>query len=143
MGHRVIQWSTGNVGYRSLRHLIRHPELELVGVHAHGEKKVGKDAAELCGLSQPTGVIATNDVDALLALDADVVVYTAKGETRPREVVPELDRILRSGKNVVSTSMIFLIYPPHADTAMRDPLERACKAGNATLYVNGIDPGFS
>ncbi|HEB90803.1 MAG TPA: dihydrodipicolinate reductase [Deltaproteobacteria bacterium] len=141
--HRVIQWGTGNVGFHSLRHVIRHPDLELVGVHAHGESKIGKDAAALCGLSEETGVIATNDVDALLALDADVVAYTVKAETRPHEVVPELERILASGKNVVSTSMIFLIYPKHADPSMREPLEKACSIGGSTFYVNGIDPGFS
>jgi hypothetical protein len=141
--HRVIQWSTGNVGYHSLRHIIRHPDLELVGVHAHSPHKIGKDAAALCGLPEQTGIIATNDVEALLALDADVVVYTVKGETRPHEVVPELERILSSGKNVVSTSMIFLIYPKHAKPEMRDPLEKACQIGGATLFVNGIDPGFS
>ena len=143
MGHRVIQWSTGNVGFHSLRHLIRHPELELVGVHAHSPNKIGVDAAALCGLSGETGVIATNDVDSLLGLDADVVVYTVKGETRPQEVVPELERILRSGKNVVSTAMIFLIYPPHAHPKLREPLEKACQVGGTTMYVNGIDPGFS
>jgi hypothetical protein len=141
--HRVIQWSTGNVGYHSLRHIIRHPDLELAGVHAHNPEKVGKDAAALCGLSQDTGVVATDDADALLALDADVVVYTVKGETRPHEVVPELERILSSGKNVVSTAMIFLVYPQHADASMREPLEKACQAGGTTLYVNGVDPGFS
>jgi hypothetical protein len=143
VGHRVIQWGTGNVGFYSLRHLIRHPALELVGVHAHSPAKQGKDAAALCGLPGETGVVATNDVDALLALDPDVVVYTVKAETRPHEVVPELERILRAGVDVVSTSMIFLIYPPHADPRMRDPLEKACREGGSTLYVNGIDPGFS
>lgn len=143
LGHRVIQWSTGNVGFHSLRHIIRHPELELVGVHAHSPAKVGRDAAALCGLPGETGVVATNDADALLALEADVVVYTVKGETRPHEVIPELERILRAGKNVVSTAMIFLIYPPHADPGMRESLEKACQEGGSTLYVNGIDPGFS
>jgi hypothetical protein len=141
--HRVIQWGTGNVGFHSLRHIIRHPDLELVGLHAHSRDKIGVDAAALCGLSDSTGIVATDDVDALLALDADAVVYTVKGETRPREVVPELERILASGKNVVSTAMIFLIYPKHANASMRDPLEKACQIGSATLFVNGIDPGFS
>ena len=143
MGHRVIQWSTGNVGYHSLRHIIRHPDLELIGVHAHSPAKVGRDAAELCGLEAKTGVIATNDVGALLALDADAVVYTVKGETRPDEVVRELEAILSSGKNVVSTAMIFLIYPPHAETRLTRPLEKACRTGRSTIFVNGIDPGFS
>ena len=71
MSHRVVQWGTGNVGYHSLRHLIRHPDMELVGVHAHNPAKIGKDAAELAGLSELTGVHATDDVDALLALKPD------------------------------------------------------------------------
>ena len=143
MSHRVIQWSTGNVGFHSLRHLIRHPELELVGVHAHSPAKIGKDAAELAGLSDATGVIATNDVDALLALKPDAVVYTVKGETRPQEVIPELERILSAGVNVVSTAMIFLIYPPFASDRIREPLEKACEQGGSTFFVSGIDPGFS
>jgi hypothetical protein len=143
MSHRVIQWGTGNVGFHSLRHIIRHPELELVGVHAHSSEKIGKDAAILCGLSEPTGVTATNDVDALLSLGADAVVYTVKGETRPHEVIPELERILASGANVASTSMIYLVYPSFADASMREPLEKACQQGSSSFYVNGMDPGFS
>jgi len=123
--------------------VIRHPELELVGLHAHSPQKIGKDAAALAGLTDKTGVIATNDVDALLALRPDAVVYTVKGETRPHEVIPELARILASGANVVSTSMIYLIYPPFADPRMREPLEKACAEGGSTLFVSGIDPGFS
>ena len=82
-------------------------------------------------------MIATNDIDALLSLGADVVVYTVKGETRPQEVIPELERILASGANVAATSMIFLVYPKFADASMREPLEKACKQGGTSLYVNG------
>jgi hypothetical protein len=146
MTYRVIQWSTGNVGYHSLRHILRNPGLELVGVHAHSPSKVGTDAAELADLTGEvgvTGIVATNDVDSLLAIDADVVVYTTQGETRPQEAVKEMAAILAAGKNIVSTAMIFLIYPPHAEAAMREPLEQACRQGGTTLFVNGIDPGFS
>lgn len=143
MRHRVVQWSTGNVGFHSLRHLIRHPDLDLVGVHAHSPEKIGKDAGELAGLDEKTGIVATNDTDALLALEPDCVVYTVKGETRPHEVIPELEKILSSGVNVVSTAMIFLIYPPFASRELREPLEKACAKGNATFFVSGIDPGFS
>ncbi len=143
MTHRVIQWGTGNVGFHSLRHLIRHPDFELVGVHAHSPEKVGKDAARLCGLPDETGIIATNDVEALLSLGADGVVYTVNAETRPHEVIPELERILASGANVASTSMIYLVYPTFASDRMREPLEKACQEGGSTFYVSGIDPGFS
>ena len=143
MTHRVIQWGTGNVGYWSLRHILAHPELELVGVHAHSPAKRGRDAAELCGWPRATGVVASGDVDALLGLDADVVVYTVHAETRPHEVVPELARILAAGIDVASTSLIFLVYPPAAPASLRAPLEEACRRGGSTLFTSGVDPGFS
>jgi len=143
MPHRVVQWGTGNVGVWSLRHLIRHPDFELVGLHAHSEHKLGKDAAELAGLGEKTGVEATNDVDALLALGPDCVVYTANGELRPQEAVADLARILRAGIDVVSCALIYLIHPPSASPELREPLEEACREGGSTLFVNGVDPGFS
>jgi 4-hydroxy-tetrahydrodipicolinate reductase len=105
MTHRVIQWSTGNVGAFALRAILRHPQLELAGLWVYGEKKEGRDAGELCGLDR-TGVPATRDVDAILALDADCVCYTAAADMRPMEAVDDICRILRSGKNVVSSSVV-------------------------------------
>src|SRR5215468_9494729 len=140
---RVIQWSTGNAGRKALRGILRHPELELVGVHAHAPDKVGRDAAELCGLAQPTGVRATDDAAALLALDADCVCYTAQGETRIRETIDDLCRILASGKNVVNTAIVSLVYPPFASPKLRTRLEEACAAGGTTFLTTGFDPGWS
>ena len=140
---RVIQWGTGNAGKKALAGILRHPELQLVGVHAHSPAKVGKDAAELCGLPTPTGVRATSDVDALLALDADCVCYTAQGETRIRETIDELCRILAAGKNVVNTAIVSLVYPPFASPKLRDRLEAACAQGKSTFFTSGFDPGWS
>ena len=72
---RVIQWTTGNIGRRSLHAIIGRPDMELVGVYAHGQDKVGVDAAELSGWPEPTGVTATDDIDALLALRPDACCY--------------------------------------------------------------------
>jgi hypothetical protein len=140
---RVIQFSTGNVGRQSLRAIIGRPDLELVGVHAAGSEKGGRDAAELCGLQRPTGIIATDDIDALVGLNADCVVYTSQGETRPMEAIKQMATFLSAGTNVVGTSMVWLVTPHHAEDWLRVPLEQACEAGNTSLYVNGIDPGFS
>jgi 2,4-diaminopentanoate dehydrogenase len=140
---RVIQYSTGNVGRHALRTLIERPDLELVGVHANGADKVGRDAAELCGLGEATGVVATDDIDALVALGADCVVYTSQAEMRPDAALDEISRFLAAGTNVVGTSLVWLVAPQHADEWLRTPVERACKTGNTSLYINGIDPGFS
>jgi 4-hydroxy-tetrahydrodipicolinate reductase len=142
MSHRVIQWSTGHVGTCALHGIIQHPDLELVGLWVHSESKAGRDAGELCGLP-PAGVAATNDADALLALDADVVSYTATADLRPWEAVEDICRILESGKNVVSSSLVQLLHPPKADQTMVDRLEAACKTGGTSMFTSGIDPGFA
>jgi 2,4-diaminopentanoate dehydrogenase len=72
--YRVVQWNTGNVGKSSLKSIAANPTLELVGCYAWSAEKVGRDAGELVGIP-PLGVAATNDVDALLALKPDCVVY--------------------------------------------------------------------
>ncbi len=66
---RIVQWSAGNVGRRSIIAIHNNPLLELVGCHVRGADKAGKDAGVLAGIG-PIGVIATSDVEALLALQA-------------------------------------------------------------------------
>src|SRR6185312_6246312 len=99
--YRVVQWATGNIGLRSLRAVIEHPDLELVGLYVYSEAKAGMDAGELCGLS-PVGVAATRDVDAILALRPDCVLYMGD-----RVDVDTICRLLESGANVVSTRSEF------------------------------------
>jgi hypothetical protein len=143
MAYRVVQWSVGSVGRQALRALIRSNDFEVAGVYAHAESRQGRHAGDLAGLDTQTGVRATSDVDALLDLRPDCVVFTSVGETRPREAVSDLARILRSGANVVSSSMMNLIYPPGADPRPINKLSEACAEGGASLFTSGIDPGFS
>jgi 2,4-diaminopentanoate dehydrogenase len=142
MTYRVIQWSTGNVGTAALRCIIRHPELELVGVWVHSADKAGRDAGELCGLPH-TGVLATNDADALLALDADCVSYTATADLRPTDAITDMAKLLQSGKNVVSSSVVAAVWPAHLEPSMRKPLEDACAEGGVSWFTSGIDPGWA
>jgi hypothetical protein len=39
--------------------------------------------------------------------------------------------------------MIYLVYPAFADAALREPLEKAAREGKSTMFINGVDPGFS
>lgn len=142
MPYRVIQWSTGNVGKLALRAILNHPDLELVGLWVSSDAKAGRDAGELVGLP-PVGVRATTDAEALLALDADCVCYTATADLRPAEAIEDLCRILRSGKNVVSSSFVPLVYPPAAPAPMVEALSEACREGGTSCYTSGIDPGFA
>jgi 4-hydroxy-tetrahydrodipicolinate reductase len=139
---RVIQWSTGNVGIASLRCIIKHPDLELVGVWVHSPEKAGKDAGELCGLP-PTGVKATNDADALLATEADCVCYTATADLRPVDALNDMTRIAATGKNIVSSSVVAMVWPAHVDEGMRGSLEQACLDAGVSCFTSGIDPGWA
>jgi 4-hydroxy-tetrahydrodipicolinate reductase len=142
MTHRVIQWSTGNVGRYALRAILGHPELELAGVFVHSAEKAGRDAGELCGLPA-TGVRATNDADALLATDADCVCYTATADRRPFQAVEDMCRILASGKDVVSSSVVGLVHPRALPERITAQLEAACRKGQSSFFTSGIDPGFA
>jgi len=142
LSFKVIQWGTGNVGLFSLRCIIEHPETELVGVCVHSEAKSGRDAGELCG-AKPVGVKASNDVEAILALDADCVCYTATADLRPFEAVQDICRILAAGKNVVSSSVVPLVHPKSFLPNLRDQLAEACRTGGTSFFTSGIDPGFA
>ena len=76
--YRVVQWATGNVGSRSLRVVIEHPHMKLVGLFVHSADKVGRDAGELCGLGS-IGINATNRIDDIVALKPDCVIYMQRG----------------------------------------------------------------
>lgn len=73
MALKVVQWATGGVGVAAIKGVLEHPELELAGCWVHSADKAGKDVGELVG-TEPLGVIATNNVDEILALDADAVI---------------------------------------------------------------------
>ncbi|MDT5131645.1 MAG: hypothetical protein QOE41_956, partial [Mycobacterium sp.] len=139
---RVAVWGPGSMGVIALRGVIDHPELQLVDVIVHSDAKAGRDAGELCGAG-PVGVIATKDPAAVLAGDADVVVYAAAANLRPLEAISDMDSILRSGKNVVSCSVVPLVYPGAVDAAFTDPLREAALAGGVSFFTTGIDTGFA
>ncbi len=139
---KVIQISTGNVGTHALRGIIDHPDLDLAGLWVHSPERAGQDAGVLAGVA-PNGVLATNDLDALLASDAQMVCYCSGADQRMPDAIADFEKILRAGKNIVSPSLPFLTHPPQTNPYMRETLEAAAIAGNATCFISGIDPGFA
>jgi hypothetical protein len=140
----VVTWGTGNVGRYAVRAVLNHPELQLVGHIVSGEAKAGRDVAELVGLDEPTGVIASVKIDDVLTLKPDCVCYTAHSETRLMEAAEDQARCLRQGINIVASSLFMLQYPDNPDVSfIAEPIKAACEQGNATCFNNGIDPGFA
>lgn len=132
--YRVIQWATGVVGKTALKHFIENPVFELVGVLVTKPEKVGLDAGDIVGLPK-TGVLATDDVEKIIAMDADCVLFSP--------IITNVDticRLLRSGKNVASVAGPFSPqhYPQHFEK-----IEAACREGKSSYHGCGIHPGFS
>jgi hypothetical protein len=140
MSYRVIQWATGQVGMPALRGIIDHPDLELVGLLVTSEAKAGQDAGALCG-GPTTGVAATRDRAAILALDADCASYAATDVGRVDAVIDDLCAILGSGKNVVNNSITRLVHPAAVEPEITTRLRAACERGGSTLFNTGIHPG--
>jgi 4-hydroxy-tetrahydrodipicolinate reductase len=136
---RVIFWGPGHIGGATLREVLRRPdEYEVVGARVYSPAKEGRDVGELVGMS-PIGVAATSDVDAILALDADCVVFTPLPLDRD-QVTADAIALLRSGKNVVTTTTFH--YPQLHGADYVHELEDACQAGHVTLHGTGVHPSF-
>jgi 2,4-diaminopentanoate dehydrogenase len=133
--YRVVQWATGNIGARALRAVIDHPDLTLAGVYAHAPAKAGMDAGELCG-RPPTGITATGDLEEILALGADCVLYMPAACD-----VGEVTALLAAGANIVTTRGEFH-RPASLDPAVREQVEKACAHGRTSIHSTGSSPGF-
>ena len=130
MTYRVIQWATGGVGKAAIEGVLDHPDLELVGAWVHSEAKDGMDLGSMVGRN-PIGVAASCDVEAVLGIDADCVLYSPF-MADPRVVTA----ILKSGKNVVTPLGWF--YPP---TEEREQMDTVARSAGVTLHGTGIHPG--
>lgn len=140
MKYRVVQWATGAMGKTCLRAVIDHPAMELVGLYVYGEAKAGRDAGDIAR-RPPTGVIATRDVDEILALDADVVIHCARLAPPYGSHDAEILKLLAAGKNVISINGYS--RSQHWTGARREALEAACATGGSTLMAAGLNPGFA
>ena len=132
---RVVQWTTGIVGAAAVRSIALHPELEIVGAYAFSPDKVGQDIGALCDIA-PQGIAATDDIDALLVLRPDCVLYMP--------LLWDVDvmvRILESGVNLISTAN-FITGASYGREA-QSRLDAAAKRGGVSLYGSGINPGFA
>lgn len=130
---RVIQWFTGDIACHQIRLVAADPGLELVGAFVWHREKVGRDAGEIAGIG-PLGVVATDDLAQILAVDADVVLYNP-----PTERYDDVPAILASGKDVISIMGGW--YPRRYE--VWPELERACETGGSSLYGTGLNPGLS
>lgn len=131
---RVVQWTTGRVGTKALEAVLDDSGLELVGLYAHSADKAGLDAGVLAG-REPCGIVATPDVDDLIALSPDAVIYTPFMAD-----LDHVERLLGAGINVVSTNLFLNCGGVEGET--RERIEAACASGGSSLWITGVNPGW-
>ncbi|MET3963637.1 hypothetical protein ABIE44_003571 [Marmoricola sp. OAE513] len=138
----TIVWGTGNVGRLAIKAVDAHPALELSAVIVHNPAKVGKDAGELAGMERELGVVATDDIEAVLAAKPRAVVYGASGDIRPDDALADVVRAIGAGAVVVTPALYALYDQRNAPAEVRDPVATAVESGGGSLFANGVDPGW-
>jgi 2,4-diaminopentanoate dehydrogenase len=139
---RIVHWGTGNIGSLVLPLMLERPDLKIVGHYVYDPQKIGKDTGELAGVA-PIGVKATQDIDALIALKPDVLVYFGNAMFDPLGTARIFARFLRAGVNIVTTGLYEIGSRDVTPKEFLEILEPACKEGNSSVYSTGADPGFA
>ena len=138
---RVFQVASGNVGTEMVKRIVKHPDLQLVGLHCYSPDKIGRDAGDIVGIG-PIGVTATGTIDDVLAARPDCLTFHG--------VWPDMElyeRVLEAGINIVTTAD--WVTGDHRDTNHRrgaaesEVLQAACVRGNSTFYGTGMNPGLA
>lgn len=140
--YKVIVWGPGIVGRACLREVLRKPELELVAVLAYSAAKDGQDVGEYLGQA-PAGVRITTDQEAVIRMDADVVMFCPHMSAElnlDSEATRVACRLLESGKSVVTSAGWW--YPAYHSQALHDRLQAACVKGGSCLHGTGVNPGW-
>ena len=139
---KVGHIGTGKTGKEALRAIIRDPALQLEALVVTSPEKEGLDAGELCGLP-PVGIIATRDLDAVVAMDLDCLSYGGSVIGREDEAVAEMARFLERGVDVVTFALASMVYPAMSPPELASLVTTACAAGGSTFYASGMEPGWA
>lgn len=139
---RVAVISAGGIGSLAIRAIVRRPNFELVGVWVHSADKVGRDVGELVGLD-PVGVTTTGELDEIIDLHPDCVVYGATSDEMDAAAVRDYLRLLNGGVNVVTTNTPGMMFPDRWIPQLAESVRTAAHAAGVTIYTSGIEPGFA
>ena len=147
--YKVIVWGLGNVGRVAIRMIMERESLELVGAIDVDPNKVGKDAGEIFGFGK-AGVIVSDDIDKVLAKDADVVLdympfirdknrADNNGINCDAQSALDICRALKTKKNVITT--IPITYCKVLEPSLFKMIDDCAKENGVTYLPYGLLPG--
>lgn len=140
MKKRAVQVGLGKIGQEIAGLVARRENFELVGLMEIDERLIGRQASELLGTKLDPELRVTDDENELLAADPDIVFHAT--ESSVPEVMPQLEKFIEAGVNVVSTAEE-LAYPflRYEDTSRK--LNGIAEKNEVTVFGTGVNPGFA
>jgi hypothetical protein len=117
--------------------------MQVVGLLVNNPDKVGRDIGAIAGIEN-IGVVATDDVEEVIALDAEVVLHMPLPSLvygdNPGADLDNFCRLLTSGKHVITT--VGYMYPKVYGDEVMGRLSAACAAGGVAFHGTGANPGW-
>ena len=141
---RVVQYGIGPIGLESIRTVLSKEHtgrIKLVGAIDIDPAKVGRDVADLLHLSEPTGVVVSDDAAKVLSeSNADVVLHTTSSFLG--SMYRQLIDCAEAGCHVVSSTEE-LSYPYDRHPSIAEELDAVARQHGVSIIGTGVNPGYA
>jgi 4-hydroxy-tetrahydrodipicolinate reductase len=141
MSIRVLHCGVGPVGAAVVKQVMGRAGLKSVAAVDTDPMKVGRDLGDVVGTGKRTGVKVSGDLaKTLRSSKPDVVLLCTSSSIR--NVMPQLDEILRARTAVVSTTEE-LAYPEYTHVRYARRINASAKRAKVAVLGTGVNPGFA
>ena len=138
---RVMHFGLGPVGAAIAKQIAARPGFKIVGGIDIDPTKVGRDLGDVVGLSRRIGIkVSDKPAKALKSAKPDVVVLCTSSSIK--EVMPQIETILKARKPIVST-VEELAYPSYTHIRQARQIHQWAKKAKVAVLGTGVNPGFA
>lgn len=137
---KVVQVGLGPIGVECIKWILKKPSFNLVGAIDIDPRKKGKLLEKVIGLKGKTGIVVSDDPKSVFTkTKPDVALHTTQSSLK--QVLPQLELMITSGINVVSSTEELLV-PELQNPELAKKIDRLAKKYGVTVLGTGVNPGF-